>query len=316
MKHRTLSIFLAAVMLTGCTSRETVPNSVQPEPASVQTAEQTSERTQEQPTQEGAAAQTLEQPTQDSAAGQTLEQSTLESASTAEAPLPTGETTEITLSMVLDEYQPGDGAYFDNVFRSLVPGGSGGIIDYADFVLTLKSWQQQQASDSFYLAECVSTLTKKKASELFGETENWRQYYEVRLIRDLVDGTEPDRVVYIRMTASPDYQESGDPPYCPGERFTMFIDRETDGFCQSSDSHMLRYDVYEEGGELWAYSRNNYIIDALGFTGSEDISEKRVTSTTQNPAKYTQKLPLDSLAEGMRGVFQENSLTRHFAAQD
>ncbi len=299
MKHRTLAIFLAAVMLTGCTSKENVLNSVQPEPASIQTAEQTSERTQEQSTQESA-----------------VEHSTLESAATAEAPLPTGETTEITLSMVLDEYQPGEGAYFDNVFRSLVPGGSGGIIDYSDFVLTLKSWQQQQASDSFYLVECVSTLTKKKASELFGETENWRQYYEVRLIRDLVDGTEPDRVVYIRMTASPDYQESGDPPFCPGERFTVLIDQETDGFCQSSDSHMLRYDVYEEDGELWAYSRNNYIIDELGFAGSEDISEKRVTSTTQNPAKYTQKLPLDSLAEGMRGVFQENSLTRHFAAQD
>lgn len=291
MKHKSLLIFLAAVMLSGCTSREVTPP--MSEQSLVSSQEQTNESTDEL----------------------TADVSTLETAPMTGEAMQANGTTEVTMGWLLDEFPTGDGAYFDKVFKGLNPQGSGGFIDYEDYVATLAENQLNKPIDSFYLVECISALTPKKASELFSETDNWRQYYEVRLIRDLVDGSEPDRVVFVRMSGAVEYQEDYYPAYAPGEKFTLYIYRETDGFCQVADGQMLRYDVYDEDGELWAYSRNNNIIDDLAFDGSVDIAETRVTSTTRNPVKYTQKLPLDSLAEGMRGVFEENSLTRHFAPQ-
>ncbi len=291
MKHKSLLIFLAAVMLSGCTSREVTPPVS--EQSLVSSQEQTSESTDEL----------------------TADVSTLETAPMTGEAMQANGTTEVTMGWLLDEFPTGDGAYFDKVFKGLNPQGSGGFIDYEDYVATLAENQLNKPIDSFYLVECISALTPKKASELFSETDNWRQYYEVRLIRDLVDGSEPDRVVFVRMSGAVEYQEDYYPAYAPGEKFTLYIYQETDGFCQVADGQMLRYDVYDEYGELWAYSRNNNIIDDLAFDGSVDIAETRVTSTTRNPVKYTQKLPLDSLAEGMRGVFEENSLTRHFAPQ-
>lgn len=290
MKNKMIPLLFAAVLLTGCTSREaTLPMSEQlPVSNQKPTIESTDELT---------------------AGGSTLETAPI----TGEALQAEG-TTEITVGWLLDEFPTGDGAYFDKVFKGLNPQGSGGFIDYNDYVGTLVDNQLHGPTDSFYLVECISALTPKKASELFGETDNWRQYYEVRLIRDLVDGSEPDRVVFVRMSGAVEYQEDYYPAYAPGEKFTLYIYQEKDGFCQVADGQMLRYDVYDEDGELWAYSRNNNIIDDLAFAGSEDIAETRVTSTTRNPVKYTQKLPLDSLAEGMRGVFEENSLTRHYSA--
>lgn len=291
MKHKSLLIFLAAVMLSGCTSREVTPP--MSEQSLVSSQEQTSESTDEL----------------------TADVSTLETAPMTGEAMQANGTTEVTMGWLLDEFPTGDGAYFDKVFKGLNPQGSGGFIDYEDYVATLAENQLNKPIDSFYLVECISALTPKKASELFSEIDNWRQYYEVRLIRDLVDGSEPDRVVFVRMSGAVEYQEDYYPAYAPGEKFTLYIYQETDGFCQVADGQMLRYDVYDEDGELWAYSRNNNIIDDLAFDGSVDIAETRVTSTTRNPVKYTQKLPLDSLAEGMRGVFEENSLTRHFAPQ-
>lgn len=291
MKHKSLLIFLAAVMLSGCTSREVTPPVS--EQSLVSSQEQTNESTDEL----------------------TADVSTLETAPMTGEAMQANGTTEVTMGWLLDEFPTGDGAYFDKVFKGLNPQGSGGFIDYEDYVATLAENQLNKPIDSFYLVECISALTPKKASELFSETDNWRQYYEVRLIRDLVDGSEPDRVVFVRMSGAVEYQEDYYPAYAPGEKFTLYIYQETDGFCQVADGQMLRYDVYDEDGELWAYSRNNNIIDDLAFDGSVDIAETRVTSTTRNPVKYTQKLPLDSLAEGMRGVFEENSLTRHFAPQ-
>lgn len=291
MKHKSLLIFLAAVMLSGCTSREVTPPVS--EQSLVSSQEQTNESTDEL----------------------TADVSTLETAPMTGEAMQANGTTEVTMGWLLDEFPTGDGAYFDKVFKGLNPQGSGGFIDYEDYVASLAENQLNKPIDSFYLVECISALTPKKASELFSETDNWRQYYEVRLIRDLVDGSEPDRVVFVRMSGAVEYQEDYYPAYAPGEKFTLYIYQETDGFCQVADGQMLRYDVYDEDGELWAYSRNNNIIDDLAFDGSVDIAETRVTSTTRNPVKYTQKLPLDSLAEGMRGVFEENSLTRHFAPQ-
>lgn len=291
MKHKSLLIFLAAVMLSGCTSREVTPP--MSEQSLVSSQEQTNESTDEL----------------------TADVSTFETAPITGEAMQANGTTEVTMGWLLDEFPTGDGAYFDKVFKGLNPQGSGGFIDYEDYVATLAENQLNKPIDSFYLVECISALTPKKASELFSETDNWRQYYEVRLIRDLVDGSEPDRVVFVRMSGAVEYQEDYYPAYAPGEKFTLYIYQETDDFCQVADGQMLRYDVYDEDGELWAYSRNNNIIDDLAFDGSVDIAETRVTSTTRNPVKYTQKLPLDSLAEGMRGVFEENSLTRHFAPQ-
>ena len=50
------------------------------------------------------------------------------------------------------------------------------------------------------------------------------------------------------------------------------------------------------------------MMDELSIDGSENISETRITSTTDNPVIYTQKLPLDSLAEYLRSDEVEDPL--------
>lgn len=286
MKRKSLIILLAAAALSGCTSRTTAPEQSRLESLTVQTEEQTAEHTSEP--------------------------STLEADPTADEWLPTGETTEITVGDLLNEFKAGDGAFFDNVFLGLNNPGSGGYVDYDDFAGSVMKNEYSDQVDSLYLAECIDPLTFRKSQELFGNTEKWREFYQVRLVRDLVDGSEPDKVVYIRKSGGIEYQDPSDPPYSPGEKFVVLLNAENDGYCDSVGGGMLNYDIYDEDGTLWAYSRDNYILDDLGFTGSENIKESRVTSTTSNPARYTQKLPLDELSAALRGIFEENSFTRHF----
>ncbi len=63
------------------------------------------------------------------------------------------------------------------------------------------------------------------------------------------------------------------------------------------------------------YSRNNYEIDSLQLDGAVDIKEKVIRSTTENPAIYTQKLPLDNLVAFLREDWRKRNISSHFESE-
>lgn len=280
MKHRIISLLAAAaVLLTGCQSREV---SIAMEK------------------QNGQTAVTAEAPAQD------LTGELSGGAATGEEAQVTGEA-----ATGEEEYQPTGGSYFDDVFKGFESNGVGDYSGVDEYIRSMKAPEVADVLDSLYLVECVEPLTYKRSQELFGNKKRWWQFYEVRLKRDLMDGSEPDRTVYIRRSMSAEYQLKGFPAYAPGEQFLLLLSDEADGYCQVSGSGMLDYDVYDEDGTLWAYSRDCRTFDE-SIPGCEKIDEDRVTSTTQNPAHYTGRLTLDALTAYMQELFRDNGLTRHF----
>lgn len=78
---------------------------------------------------------------------------------------------------------------------------------------------------------------------------------------------------------------------------------------------MFRYDVVETAaGDIELYARSNP-IDAQALDSAEAIDEPVITSTTLNPANYTQKIGLTQLAEFIKADWQERGLTIAFSKE-
>lgn len=98
-----------------------------------------------------------------------------------------------------------------------------------------------------------------------------------------------------------------DPIYAPGEIFACAMLEDTDKGCMQA-VYGYRYDIRLDGSDRIAYSRQNLELDGLALEGSENISAKAVTSTTKNPAVYTQRLPLSSVAEFVAKEWSEHGI--------
>lgn len=102
---------------------------------------------------------------------------------------------------------------------------------------------------------------------------------------------------------NPRIQEKSDPVYSPGERFTVAVHpkAENSDITRSCGGFMFRFDVEEDNGNYIALSRGDFGIDELKNSNcAVDISLDTITSTTNNPAHYTCKIPLDDLTEYLR----------------
>lgn len=211
--------------------------------------------------------------------------------------------------------------YYDDVFKELEPVNPvvGEPMTYDDHMDIITSPYEQAHGiflDSFYLVETIRALSGEEACALQG----WdilcegRTIYEVRLLKDLISGETVDRVEKIIVPhGTPDRQTPGDPSYAPGERFTALLAKPplVGDFLQSPSSKDFRYDVVENGSEIIVYSRGSD-LDKLGLPGSENIEEQVITSTTQNPAVYTQKLGLDELVSFLRKDWEQRKVSSHF----
>ena len=70
---------------------------------------------------------------------------------------------------------------------------------------------------------------------------------------------------------------------------------------RSCGGFMFRFDVEEDNGNYIALSRGDFGIDELKNSNcAVNISLDTITSTTNNPAHYTCKIPLDDLTEYLR----------------
>lgn len=229
---------------------------------------------------------------------------------------------------------------YDHIFVESTENASTGAPMTYDEVMTAMTESQYGSLDSYFLFRVERALTIGECEELDGFAEAYRTYYpsysdetsevgavdddrypsdfivyEVTVAEDLISGEQRGDKMYILSTGSSiAYQRLGDPPYASGEYFAAALMMPIEGtdIRRTTGSFTLRYDVRGDT----AYSRNNYPIDELHLPNSTDISEELITSTTQNPARYTQSLPLESLCDFLREDWQQRGVSRHFSNTD
>lgn len=194
--------------------------------------------------------------------------------------------------------------------------------------------------DSYYLFETIKALTYDECEQLgfldelggssYGSWETVEAgtdlaayrgdftIYKVRVLSDLISGEKPDSIMYLYMNSgNPIYQETENPPYSPGERFAAAVYKKSSEstLYRSTCAFMLRFDVYEENGEDYGYLRSDHTrCTPLPAQGAEAVNKTEITSTTQNPVVYAQRIKLDSIAEFIRSDWSVRGLSRHYEA--
>ncbi|MGN1339629.1 MAG: hypothetical protein ACI4WS_05010, partial [Oscillospiraceae bacterium] len=211
---------------------------------------------------------------------------------------------------LLDENTPAEGeAYYDNEFRELdLNPVTMGYPSYEDLLYLLMDTQAHYGSKAqFNLCRTVRVLPNNEARTYIGSSGD-RTVYEVQIIENLITGEKPDKTVMLVMSmGSPEVQKTGDPIYAPREQFTCAMMEDADKGCMQA-VYGYRYDIRLDGSDRIAYSRQNLELDGLALAGSENISAKAVTSTTKNPAVYTQRLPLSSVTEFVAKEWSEHGI--------
>lgn len=200
---------------------------------------------------------------------------------------------------LLNDSAPAEGeAYYDDVFQRIGLSGAGsGYSSYADLLSSVKEAEAHYGSEAqFSLCRTVRVLPGKEAKKYVGSSGD-RTVYEVQVIENLITGEKMDKTVLLVITmGSPEIQTKGDPVYAPGEMFTCAMLEDPEKNCMQA-IYGFRYDVRTYDNNRIAYSRNNQELDGLALTGSQNISVSVVTSTSMNPAAYSQRIPLSSVAE-------------------
>ncbi len=208
---------------------------------------------------------------------------------------------------------------YDGVFKGINNDGlTNEPIPYDEMMEMMNSQRENNIFlDSFYLVETIRALPIDDSQQLngWGSVCEGKTIYEVRILKDLISDEETNRTEKILIAnGTAEWQKNGDPVYAPGERFTAALTKpkEGDDFLQTPLSTTLRYDVAEdENGGIILYSRGSE-LDKLKLPSSVDISETVITSTTLNPAIYTQKLDLNALADFLREDWKKRGVSSHF----
>ena len=232
---------------------------------------------------------------------------------------------------------PASQGYFDSVFKEIAiePPSTGMPFTY-DEVMERLTDPKFGKLDSYYLCEAAELLTlpeceklpgfedffyrlngvkydevKSEGADYFGDNV----FYRVKVIENLLSGEKCDYDIYTAIDyqigadgdISPSYQRRGDPPYAPGERFTLVLynKEENSGFTRSGALIDLRLDVKEIAGVPFAFSRQRCYLSSLNIDGTEEISETVIASTTGNPVKYGARIKLSDLSDFLRKDWQK-----------
>ncbi len=209
-------------------------------------------------------------------------------------------------------------AVYDNVFRGAAGSATGAPMTYEDVMSMIASGEQHgEYLDSLYLVETVKVLTAKECAKLDGWdiTYSDRTIYEVNIIEDLISGEAVGRKEYIFVSmGNAQWQNKGDPIYAPGEKFTVALTKPQQGcdFLRTPGSFMFRYDAVEDAsGNITLYSRNS-AMDDLDLPNAVAIEKTVITSTTKNPAIYTQAVELKALVGFIRSDWEQRGISSHF----
>jgi len=214
------------------------------------------------------------------------------------------------------------GFYFDNP-------GSGMPMTYDEVMDMLLD--RPGKLDSFYLIETVRLLSPSECAEVEGIYDFYGSrhsetaeagsditpaaymeddtIYEVVLKKDLITGEEINERCYmlVRHMGNMDEQKKGDPLFAPDELFCAPVDNKGDGedFRKTVGDYLLRFDVkMSQDGEYTAYFRG-YRGDADELPFGENVDYTVITSTTQNPARYTKAVRLSELVKFLQNDWNE-----------
>ena len=209
-------------------------------------------------------------------------------------------------------------AAYDDVFRGAAGSATGAPMTYEDVMSMIASGEEHgEYLDSLYLVETVKALTAKECAKLDGWdiTYSDRTVYEVNIIEDLISGEAVGRKEYIFVSmGNAQWQNRGDPIYAPGEKFTVALTKPQQGcdFLRTPGSFMFRYDAVEDAsGSITLYSRNS-AMDDLDLPNAVAIEKTVITSTTKNPAIYTQAVELKALVDFIRSDWEQRGISSHF----
>ena len=217
---------------------------------------------------------------------------------------------------------PEDKPAYDDVFEEIAVNTYTGMPMTYDEIMEMIEPDAEHPMwdvDSFYLVETVKALSPDECGQLAGWEDDFissdKTVYEIKVLEDLISGEKTDRTERILVTmGSVKRQKPGDPIYAPGEKFTIILSKPYAGadFLRTPGAFAFRYDVAsDDEGNTILYSRKSD-LDKLQLDTSEDIDEKVITSTTQNPAHYTQKLSLNALTEFLRADWEQRGASSHF----
>lgn len=220
--------------------------------------------------------------------------------------------TEQSLAEQNNNSSVGKKAFYDDTFVGMALQGSGPLMTYDEVMDRIASQDMKDHNihlDSFYLVETVRALSV----EGYEWDNSDSTIYEVKIIKDLISGEDVNRTEKIIISnGTPKWQYEYDPAYAPGERFTIALTKPVDGvdYLNAPFYYMFKYDVASDGSG-YIYSRCSE-IDKLNLPTSENIRETVVTSTTQNPAGYTQKVTLDAVVKFLRNDWKSRGVSSHF----
>lgn len=233
---------------------------------------------------------------------------------------------------------PASQGYYDSVFKEIaLENPSTGMPFTYDEVMERLTNPVYGKLDSYYLCEAVELLTLPECESLPGFEDFFYKlngvkydevkpegadyfrdnvFYRVKVIENLLSGEKCDYEIYTAIDyqidatgdpVSPIYQRWGDPPYAPGERFTLVLynKEENSDFTRSGVLIDLRLDVKEIAGVPFAFARKRCYLSSLNIAGTEKISETVVASTTGNPVKYDARIKLSDLSDFLRNDWQK-----------
>ena len=227
--------------------------------------------------------------------------------------------------------------YYDSIFEDVIdenPETSGPPITY-DEVMDIITDPQYGGLDSFYLVEAVELMTLPECETLQGFDDwfydmNGVKYdeiksegvdyfgnnliYKVKLIKNLISGEDCGYEIYTDLYMNgPVYQTAGDPPYAPGEQFTLALFNKSvnSDIVRSGAGYVFRLDVRNVDNLSVAYAREKSGFTILNFNGTDKIQEKIVTSTTQNPVLYTSKTPLSEISDFLKNDWHNREVGRN-----
>lgn len=226
--------------------------------------------------------------------------------------------------------------FYDSVFKGIEPSNpftSGSPISY-DEAMTIITKPEYNGIDSFFLVEAVEAMTLPECENLKGfedwfRTLNGFDYdevkgndyfgdhviYKVKVLKDLISGEQRSGEIFLDCVSSnPIFQNEGNPPYSPGEKFTVVTHNKTENsdITRSCANYIFTLDIYEAGDELTAYAREgSSIADVCNVEGMKKISESVITSTTENPAKFTAEFELSNFVDFLRRDWKERKVSHY-----
>ena len=154
---------------------------------------------------------------------------------------------------------------------------------------------------SFVEYEIISKFSPEEAIEITGDNvyEHTATLYQAHIYYDYLHDTPVDMTIYIGKTGTSYQQLDGDPPYVIGQKLISAIIGFDEAYCSAIPE--LNFYVYNVNGIDLAYhvgAENVSVQSAVLVNLDMDLLDSErfvITTTANNPVKFTQKSTVEDL---------------------